>query len=129
MEFAYTSICQLIYHEIYDTLKKKTNDNRFAPRGTIKVLLQRGNHHLLRRLFRCIVPTGQLVFHQALVSENEFVRRVEARKLPNFWGALLFASCSIEAAITALQRLVAVDAWPVFENDTRKFALLPLCRA
>ncbi len=130
MASLYEETRKLIYKEIFEKLERKDDGRfRFAPRGTVKLLFQRDNHALLRQLFRCLVPTGQAVSGDVTLAEDEFVSRVEARKLSNFWGTLVFASCSIDAAVTALRRLVAVDTWPVFDVEEKQLGLLPLRRA
>ncbi|XWW93008.1 hypothetical protein V2A60_000936 [Cordyceps javanica] len=130
MASSYEETRKIIYREIFEKLERKDDGRfRFAPRGTVKLLFQRDNHSLLRQLFRCLVPAGQVASNGVTLLEDEFVDRVEARKLSNFWGTLVFASCSIDAAVTALHRLVAVDSWPVFDVDDKKLGLLPLSRS
>ncbi|OAA64898.1 Protein kinase-like domain protein [Cordyceps fumosorosea ARSEF 2679] len=132
MASSYDETCKLIYGAIFDKLERKNEPNlRFAPRSAIKLLLQHDNHALLRRLFRCLEPTGgqPVSGGGTTLSEDEFVRRVGARKLFNFWGTLVFATCGLGAANAALHRLVAADAWPFFPVDERKLgSLLPLTR-
>ncbi|KAJ4165546.1 hypothetical protein LMH87_007175 [Akanthomyces muscarius] len=130
MASLYEETRKLIYKEIFEKLERKDDGRyRFAPRGTVKTLFQRDNHSLLRQLFRSLVSTGQIVSNGVVLVEDGFVTRVEARKLSNFWGTLVFASCSIDAAVAALRRLVAVDAWPVFDVEEKKLGPLPLSRA
>ncbi|KAJ3495583.1 hypothetical protein NLG97_g3291 [Lecanicillium saksenae] len=129
MASSYEETRKLIYKEIFEKLERKDDGRyRFAPRDTVKLLFQNDNHFLLRQLFRCLVPSGQLLSEGGSFSEDEFIRRVEARKLSNFWGTLVFASCSIDAAAIALRRLVVTETWPVFEEDEKKLGLLPLSR-
>lgn len=129
MAISYESICRRIYREIYDKLEKKNEEQyRFAPRGTIKLLFQRDGHQLLRYLFRSLVPAGQLVQNDVTISEDWFITLVEDRKLSNFWGTLVFATCSVDAALAALQGLVAAPTWPVLGIDTTKLGILPLKR-
>lgn len=129
MAASYTATWRLIYQEIFNKLER-TDDERykFVPRGTVKRLFQRDGHHLLRQLFRCLAPASHSDQNGLAISENEFVDIVEARKLSTFWGALVFAWCGIEAARTALDRLVASDVWPIYEIEHTKLSLLPLSR-
>lgn len=129
MASSYEETRKLIYKEIFEKLERKDDGRyRFAPRGTVKLLFQRDDHSLLRQLFRCLVPSGQITSNDTSFSEDDFVRRVEARKISNFWGALVFASCGIDAAVKALHRLVVTDTWPVFDEEDKKLGLLPLRR-
>ncbi|KAJ6785977.1 hypothetical protein PWT90_06272 [Aphanocladium album] len=129
MASSYEQTRKLIYKEIFEKLERKDDGRfRFAPRGTVKLLFQRDNHFLLRQLFRCLAPSGQFASDGVILFEDQFVSRVEARKLSNFWGTLVFSSCSIDAATIALRRLVATQVWPVFDGEERKLGLLPLSR-
>ncbi|TDZ46885.1 hypothetical protein CTRI78_v008895 [Colletotrichum trifolii] len=112
----YIELCR----DIRDRVKKRLERRdiaraQFATRGTAESILE---SHYLRLFFQSVVssdhaPPGH---HQITTSEEEFVDRVQSRRLHVFIAILLFADCPVTAARLFVAKLVSA-AWPVPVNE------------
>lgn len=81
-------------------------DFQFARKTTPKDVLERGS--LLNRLFQTLQSAATLT-SQLRITESTFVTRIRERNLFGFLATLIFARCTLGAAVEAVRRLVASD--------------------
>ncbi|KAL2812741.1 kinase-like domain-containing protein [Aspergillus granulosus] len=127
---------ETLHHEIYDEVYAKLERNdretlRFAPVGTAEQVLHADK---LRRFFLSLhlpenaaLGRGEQEEHFEWAVEN-FVARVNERRLHRFFAVLIIAGCSIAAARAAVLRLVINDTWPVAGSRGRSISSLPVIR-
>ncbi|KAJ5813584.1 uncharacterized protein N7503_000334 [Penicillium pulvis] len=115
----YDRICDAIYEQIYRRMERKDEDQlRFAKNGTAQKTLRRD---ILLRFFRSI-----LLGPHVQISEGDFVRRINERKLHDFLATLIFAKCKMEQARRFTTQLMDEETWRV--PDTRRTIYsLPVC--
>lgn len=127
----FESLCTYLYNEIFLKLERREDERlRFAPRGTTKRILHDHDGRNLKDFFRSLDAPDQSSSELFLLPENLFVERVKERKLYDFLGTLVFASCSITAARTFVRELVAVNdsEWPVLDQEGKPLGVLPANR-
>ncbi|UNI16539.1 hypothetical protein JDV02_002966 [Purpureocillium takamizusanense] len=109
----YDNLCNELYGDIFRRLERREEETlRFVPWGTCRDILQQNDNRNLRRFFRSLATADQSSEQVLRLTETAFVQRVNERDLLDFLGTLIFATCSIRAARTCVDRLVAGDAPP-----------------
>ncbi|KAH7304292.1 hypothetical protein B0I35DRAFT_151995 [Stachybotrys elegans] len=104
---SYVKLCHRIYEDIAQRLERPDDVTaKFAPKGLVEEVL---NREVLRQIFRCLLGSAQPNQAHVNITENEFVERTEHRNLHSFLAVLIFASCSIDATWTFVNRHVLPD--------------------
>ncbi|CAI0645367.1 unnamed protein product [Colletotrichum noveboracense] len=105
----YTDLCRDIRRRLLDNLERKNSDKfRFATRDTAANVLE---SHYLRLFFQSIIDD------QFSISEDEFTRNIQKRRLHNFIAIIAFGGCSIDAARVFTTKLAATDIWSVKQSQ------------
>jgi serine/threonine protein kinase len=88
----YHSLCNELYERIRQKMELRNDDAlRFSPRGTASEVL---GDDALQSFYDTIEPQVSLA-----ISEEDFIRNIHTKSLHDFLAALIFASCSYEAAV------------------------------
>lgn len=118
----YNNVHDEVYRQIYQKLERREEANyRFAPKGTSRAVLHQDN---LKLIYQCIAPS--LLSSGDALTEEEFVEKIEGKKLRRFLAVLIFASCSIDALLKFATRLVASDEWTEKKNGDKLVYQLPV---